>query len=56
MTKDDLLSDDMKASVTHAMYKEFSTGAAEVFMENMEEGRYDKSFKGKKVQEKGRGM
>ena len=29
---------------------------AEVFMENMEEGRYDKSFKGKKVQEKERGM
>ena len=56
MIKDDLLSDDIKASVTHEMYKEFGTGAAEVFMENMEEGRYDKSFKGKKVHEKGRGM
>ena len=56
MIKDDLLSDDIKASVTHAIYKEFGTGAAEIFMEYLEEERYDKSFKGKKVHEKGRGM
>lgn len=56
MMKDDLLSDDIKASVTHAMYEEFGTGTAEVFMEKLEEGRYDKSFKDKKLPEKGRGM
>ncbi len=56
MMKDDLLSDKIKTSVTHSMYEEFGTGAAEIFMEYLEEGRYDKSFKGKKVHEKGRGM
>lgn len=56
MLKDDLLSNEIKASVTHSMYEEFGTGAAESFMENMEVGRYDKNFKEKKVQEKGRGM
>lgn len=54
MMKDDLLSEDIKSSVTNAMHEEFGTGKADVFMEKLEAGQYDEGFTGKKVNEKGR--
>lgn len=56
MLKDDLLSDDIKSSVTNSMYEEFGTGKADSFMEKLESGKYDVGFTGKKVPEKGRVM
>lgn len=56
MMKDDLLSDDIKSSVTNALYEEFGTGKADVFMEKLQAGQYDEGFTGKKVTEKRRVM
>lgn len=56
MMKDDLLSDDIKASVTNAMYEEFGTGKAEIFTEKLESGKYDGGFTGKRVPKIGRVM
>lgn len=56
MRKDDMLSDDIKASVSNSMYEEFGTGKAEIFMEKLEAGKYDSGFTGKKVPEEGRVM
>lgn len=54
MIKDDLLSDDIKSSVTNAIYEEFGTGRADIFMEKLESGKYDVGFTEKKVTEKER--
>ena len=54
MIKDDLLSDNIKSSVTSAMYEEFGTGKADLFMEKLNTGKYDEGFNGKKVVEKRR--
>lgn len=56
MMKDDLLSDDIRSSVTNAMYIEFGTGKADVFMEKLAAGKYDKGFAREKEPEKGRVM
>ncbi|MBB5196293.1 hypothetical protein [Anaerocolumna cellulosilytica] len=54
LVKDDLLSDTIKKAVGTSMYEEFGTKKAEVFMDKLEEGRYDHGFTGNRVPKKGR--
>ncbi|HKM35371.1 MAG TPA: hypothetical protein VJY54_11590 [Lachnospiraceae bacterium] len=52
MSKDNLLSSDIKSVVTNAMYEEFGTGKPDTFMERLESGRYDDGFNGTRKSEK----
>ena len=52
MSKDNLLSSDIKSVVTNVMYKEFGTGKPDTFMERLESGRYDDGFNGTRKSEK----
>lgn len=54
LSQNELATDSLKSEATKAMYEEFGTGRREIFLKNLESGKYDPGFAHEEKQQRAR--
>lgn len=54
LSQNELATDSIKSEATKAMYEEFGTGRRELFLKNLENGKYDPGFAHEEKQQRAR--